>query len=419
MNWMLEVWSAFLVIALLISAFRWPLTYIQLLVISLVGLSLNINLSMDSIDTFVAIHILTSTTAFLIGLVFFGVQSSSLNVRSMRVSSQLLRTMSVVSALVVAMLIVSYHYSVVGVPLFSENIGVERFQQAASGLFGIPSRFATYGPALMFLFILTMLDSGLVRGWLASILIAGCAVLFVLQGHKSSLLQLPLLAVVCYSVLGGTTRRYLLRYATLIAGVGMYLVYEVFVRIGGFDNLAFFEYLVERLSSIGMAPVYAMYSESFQPIALVDLYFINDAIYPFSKALGGGLETVNTQLSRYIYGVEDGQFSVPVTPGIFPYLYSDFGFAGSLLSAVLLSWVSVGLIRKACLSRNVSNRVFYLWLQYTLYVGFSSGNLFYLLPNALMTFLIFWIMERFFNFVFKSMSKSREVLTLSKEVKIV
>lgn len=398
----LEIWGGTLILALILAALIWPLTFIHLLLFGFFGLCLNIISNLGTIDSFIATHLFGCLTVFLLTLEIFGIRQSCNPIRHPAIASKRLRKISIVSAVCASLALIVYHYSVIGIPLLSDNISVARFQVAASGLFGIPSRFATYAPSLIFFFVLSMLVGRVIGGPGAFILIIVSGALLALQGHKSSLLQLPLLALIAYQILDRRTLKYLMLWSALIAPIGAYFVYEVFMRIGGFGDLAFFDYLLERFTGIAMAPVYSMYSNSFEPIALGNSYMLNDIAYPFMKVIGGNFETVNLQLSRFIYGVESGEFSVPVTPGIFPYFYSDLGLSGSLIATAILSWLSIRIIRKSCSAKTISKTVFYLWLQYTMYVGVSSGNIFYLLPNTLLVFVIFWVFERSFDALCKS-----------------
>ena len=191
----LEIVGITVILTLIGTAFRWPLTFIHLIIATLLGLSLNLIVDYSSIDAFIVLHLLGSTMLFLIMLELSGMRKACNQRISALVMSKGARKKSIISAMTVSLGLIGYHYNVVGIPLFSDDIGVARFQLTGSGLFGIPSRFASYAPTLILLYILCMLNLGVVRKRLAFFLLCIVAVLLLFQGHKSA----ATIAVIGYS----------------------------------------------------------------------------------------------------------------------------------------------------------------------------------------------------------------------------
>ena len=110
------------------------------------------------------------------------------------------------------------------------------------------------------------------------------------------------------------------------------------------------------------------------------------------------VETSNIQLSRFIYNIEDGDFTVPVTPGITAYAFVELGEIGTYIFMFLLSLFILYLYHKTTHSHSIYSIIFILTTEYLLYVGITSGNLFYLVGNTYFIFLFLWFFERVFYF---------------------
>ena len=388
---------------LLFAMYRLPLSYIQLVLLSSVGLCVNILLSIADYEAYVVRHVFLSNLIF-IAFIFL---SKYQRVRPLALFSRAniaIRKLSFFSAIGFIFLLITYHYSVVGVPFFSANVDVERFQSASSGMMGIPSRFAGYAPALIFIYASVLYSSDILSGKVVAVILSICLTLLVFQGHKSSVAQIILVLIILAPFLNAksiSAYKYLI---SLLIIPGIYFIYLMFSKLTSVADMEFSVYILQRLSVISMAPVIGMYDPDFSPNYVGPFMFVNDLVYPFSMALGGSIETVNTQLSRHIYGVAPGNFSVPVTPGMIPYLFKEFGEFGSYFFIAALG-VFASLVFYAAKGANtISKRVFIIWLQYVFYIGFTSGNLFYLLPNVLLVYFIFWFFERLFNAIFTEQS---------------
>ena len=179
----------------------------------------------------------------------------------------------------------------------------------------------------------------------------------------------------------------------------------------GFAGLAFysfntlsdykiFDYLIARYSSImhgSAVHLFTLDEDSFN-------FFggnaaINDTLYPLLKLIDQDVATLNTQLSADFYGVPNLIFTVPVTPGF--YAYHAF-FLGSFLSviAAFIYGVFIGFLYKSALKTSrPCVTVVNLFLVYWMYVGYTSGNLYYLILNISFCIVTFLFLRSFFGMV--------------------
>lgn len=296
-------------------------------------------------------------------------------------------------AIQISFLIISFviflHYAIVGIPFLSESFDSVRFLQANSGYLGIPSRFASYMPSIMMLTLVFYLFHGGIRVWQRRIMTALVLVVFILQGHKSSLLQVVLLGVVAYpycdikSQLKGSFKWFFV--LSLMAG------YFLFTQLVTTQDLQFFKYVISRLSTMmHSSGEYLIELDANDFTFFMNNPVINDLLYPINKLFNSEYEALNTQLSRKIYGVDDGDFSVPVTPGFFAYHYFSLGLYPEKIYSFLIG-VIVGLLdQRSRLTMRPMIKVSYVFISYWLYIGYTSGNLYYLIPNVIfcLTFFI-------------------------------
>ena len=110
---------------------------------------------------------------------YFKKESSTTNVATYNIRS-------IVIFFWITVFIVCVHYSILGIPFFSPDIGILRFSQIGSGYAGIPSRFAVYMPILMFV-ILGLCSSKFGISRKQQILFFSFVVIaLIAQGNKSS-----------------------------------------------------------------------------------------------------------------------------------------------------------------------------------------------------------------------------------------
>jgi hypothetical protein len=98
----------------------------------------------------------------------------------------------------VFVMFICYHYSVSGIPVLYHDFDIRRFQVISSGLLGIPSRIAVYGPKILLLFTLSYYIAGGLSFKTAFLLLSGCLILLLLLGHKSAMLTFVFLLICAY-----------------------------------------------------------------------------------------------------------------------------------------------------------------------------------------------------------------------------
>lgn len=297
----------------------------------------------------------------------------------------------IVFPLLTISILVAYHYYVIGIPLLSEDIEVLRFSQRASGLMGIPSRLANYAPIVIVIYCALYRNyfriSKSVAYWAILVSVIG----LILQGHKSSVLVLVLSLIVAYRFIPATLRE--IKYTVLMPAILLAMVYAlaVFYLMETLLGYGVAEYMVERLTTISVAPLDYAYSGEMKPTLILPSIILHDLIYPFATAFGYDVESVNTQLSHGIYGVGGGEFTVPVTPGFIGYFYLEFGKWGTFLASFIVGAISGNLYQITARCTNVRTKGAAMYFEYIFFLGLTIGNLFYLIPNALLALLVFWI----------------------------
>ena len=85
-----------------------------------------------------------------------------------------------------------YHYSVGGIPLFSDSLKIDAFNNTRSGFFGIPGRVANWGPIILVIIAIIYMHSFASERYRSRLLVnssvALCLLSLIANGHKSALL---------------------------------------------------------------------------------------------------------------------------------------------------------------------------------------------------------------------------------------
>jgi len=382
--------------ALLVVALgRFSLCFIQFVLLSVAQVAGVLILIRAEIDNDILIVFFSSADAFLIGLIVTSAvtRSRALQLAKHESGVEKARSTGLWSGVTAVLLLAAYHYYEVGLPILSDEIDEQRFLQAASGLLGLPSRVAIYGPVILLIFSAIYLSARLLSKrafWTLFIVSAG---LLAVQGHKSALITLLISLVVVSRFVGTDIRKLWLTAVLITAPVAMAFLYAVFKEMGTLEVYSFFEYLGARLSYISVQPVVSLLSNAYPFHLFGHSLIVNDLLYPFLRAFDFPYETANTQLSRAIYGVEPGAFSVPVTPGFIAYYHAEFGRYGGYVASGVTGCICVLLYRGTERRRTVSGLGASLFLEYVAFVGLSTGNFFYLLPNALLALAVFSVVR--------------------------
>ena len=377
---------------LLITLIRFPFSYISLIIVSLLLYHVNIYISPHDFSDLSMRAIFLSTAVFC--LPFLIGHRAPPQLGRIKLASPAAARTGFIAVLVLVVGFSALHYSKVGLPLFNDNLDEARFQAIESGMFGIPSRIAIYGPSISAFLLLILLNG---RGIdLRTFLIGSLTIVILLfiQGSKSSVAHYIIIAAICYNYLEKDIKGKV-NWAGVIfimlAALGFSFVLE---RLNSVQDKDFLTYLSSRLTDQSMIPVTALIDEPVHLDLVSPFMMINDLLYPFAKIIGMSTEASNTQLSRYIYGVKPGDFSVPVTPGFIAYTFRDFGEPVFYFVILLYGYLCRFVYFRIGKIQSVYTAWFLLCVQYMLYVGLTSGNLFYLAPNFLMVFLAAYAVER-------------------------
>jgi len=301
-------------------------------------------------------------------------------------------------AVMIMLIVISvYHYSVVGIPFFSENIDVTRFT-SDSGMFGIPSRLAIYGPMLTLMILCSLYNASLVNIRQFFFFLIPIVILLGMQGNKSSLIQVLAGMLIVYGFL---KRRNILRNGAIaFVSIAVLYVFVVFSKLQSLSDQSALQYLMARVTTILFTPGLELYESDIHFELLLNSPILNDILLPASRLISGNIESLNIQLSREIYGVMSG-FTVPVTPGFFSYHSYIFGPIISLLICFLLG-VFVSKLVKGIAAAGILKFSVICYIQYWLYIGFTSGNVYYLVMNTLMPLLIICIFYKFIRSLFQT-----------------
>jgi hypothetical protein len=297
----------------------------------------------------------------------------------------------------------AYHLVMVGIPIFTDNVEVSRFDFTSSGLFGVPGRMYLFG--LPFAVLLVSIGAGrkllpvsrrlLVATWGAYI------VANLLGGFKGGMVNVLVTALLVATVAGRpiTVKRVLLdRYGLLVLfaiafGAAISFTYEsVGVNSAG-DSLL---YLGSRTTVIAATPGYEALDQ-FGTEGSYGSYYWHDARYFISKYLpflGSSSDdalTLEKSVSSLISGTPStgDEFLSPVTLGAFPELIVNVGILGAI---AIMSCVGAGfsylLLSAQHTHSALSAAVLAFVLQMTqIYV--LNGNLMYAAINcALMSALL-------------------------------
>jgi oligosaccharide repeat unit polymerase len=385
----------FSTVVLILTLIRFPFSYVSFVIVSLLLYHINIYINQDMFSDLAMRVIFVATSVFCLPFLTSRRVAPQLGRIELSFPASARNGFIAVLALVVAFS--ALHYFKVGLPLFNTNLDEARFQAIESGMFGIPSRIAIYGPSIAAFLLLILLNGRAVdlRTFLVSSLTI--VILLFIQGSKSSVAQYIIIAAIAYNYLDKKIKNnvnWIIVLIIIFAILGFSFVLE---RLNSIQDKNFFSYLSSRLTDQSMIPVTALIDEPVRMYLISPFMMINDLLYPFAKITGAAAEASNTQLSRYIYGVKSGNFSVPVTPGFIAYTFRDFGEPLFYFVILFYGYACRYVYFRIGTVLSIYGAWFLLCAQYMLYVGLTSGNLFYLSPNFLMTFAAAYVVERLFS----------------------
>lgn len=311
-------------------------------------------------------------------------------------------------ALAIGLLLAFYHYAIVGLPIFSDNIDMARFQQRESGLFGIPSRFAVYFPSLILITSVLLYQSKNIGKKTFIFWILVSLFFFTAQGNKSSILSFVfvLLCTKRFWNFPVVSRKILITF--MLTGIGF--LYFTFGKYSTLADSGFLDYMIQRMTYISLDPIYTAFrAQGFNADAIASSIIINDLTYPIAQVLGSDVSTFNTQLSRHIYGFDSNQFSVPVTPSLLAYYKYEFGTFGSIIACLITGVIIGKIFLKSTNCRNVGTLSIFVFSEYQIYTGLTSGNLFYMILNVAVVICAYKLAISMYG---KIPTKTRKIVSL-------
>lgn len=287
------------------------------------------------------------------------------------------------------------HYSIIGIPILSSNFDVDRFTLASSGYGGIPSRIATYTPMLFFFIWILINDKKEIKNNIKILFFIYVLLALFLQGHKSSVLQIFYGSIIAYQFI---INKYKIKiFSIFILLLAFIFAYFSFKNLSTLDDLKLFNYLFDRYTIILHQPGFILSNLSKSEFVFFSQSIIlSDVIYPILKLLSFDIQTLNDQLSRIIYGIRyKDDFSVPVTPGWFSYHYFvfDYSFHFTLIYSFFFGAFLSIVETYGLKSKDFAKKIVTLYILYFSYVGYSTGNIYYLIINitfCVIVFLLFY-----------------------------
>jgi len=298
-------------------------------------------------------------------------------------------------------LFIFYHWYMIGIPYFSENIHTLRFNLRTSGFFGLPSRLAVYGITVLFILTLLSYEKDILKKERLYIYFLIIFIFTSFQSSKSSLLPIFYYLVLCYPLIQ-IKRATIYTYRNFIFSI--ILIYGYFIltfgQIGTIDNLGILDYLILRSTVItydsGIFLLYKMPENHF--FFVFNNAILNDLLYPIFTLFTSEVTTLNEQLSRAMYGNYTG-LSVPVTPGWFAYHNFIFRYSVSLTYVYsLIFGLLIGFLdNKVFNSNSLLTQVALITSLYWLWTGYSKGNLYYIILNLLGSLAVVYMINIFFK----------------------
>nr|WP_314529099.1 O-antigen polymerase [uncultured Pseudomonas sp.] len=368
------------------TCIKTKLSFIHLISLFIIRISLPLIYLQDSYDFTFIIWLLLSSIFLMLGFLISTAGRSSK--QKIQPTIILKDTNAIQFALAIGLVFVIYHYSIVGIPMFSENLDMARFQQRESGLFGIPSRFAVYFPSLILITSVLLYQSKNIGQRTFYFWILTALFIFTAQGNKSSILSF-LFVLLCtkrFWAFPVVSRKLMIAFTM----IGLGFLYYIFGKYSTLADSGFADYIIQRMTYISLEPIYtAFQAEGFNADTVASSIIINDLTYPIAQLLGFDGATFNTQLSRHIYGFDSNQFSVPVTPSILAYYKYEFGTIGSIFACLATGMLIGKLYLKSNSTRNAGTLSIFVFCEYQIYTGLGSGNLFYMVLNVAAVVLIY------------------------------
>ncbi|QCU89547.1 O-antigen polymerase [Thiomicrorhabdus sediminis] len=304
-----------------------------------------------------------------------------------------------------------YHYFIVGIPLFSEEVETLRFQASHSGFFGLPSRIVNFSILFYLVLLLVLYYFKFINIKVLLVFIIFPILVILFAGFKSSIVVIIHLLILTYRL---TDNRIKFFYMVVALVPVVIYVFFTFSQYKTLQDQDLFVYILNRLTVIN-ANTFDYIIDVFHSDYSFGYGYgvLNDLVYPFMRLIGNSdVYTVNTALSASFYGVELGDFTVPVTPSIFGYFYLEFGFIGAVILSFLSGWLYVYTYVCANKSRTMLKASLFLFSEYMLFIAYGSGNPVYVLVNysiGIGIIVLIYLMIKFLRQLLFSSHKAKVV----------
>lgn len=324
------------------------------------------------------------------------------------------KTLSAWLIMITVFSFVAYHYIVGGVPLFSSDVEVSRFNFTSSGLLGIPGRMTMMGLPMLLVYL------SIIKSRQATHKSIHCAYVFtwivfitsrVLAGFKGALLEVLVTLTFIYAI---NNQPLTIKIKKVVKYLSMVIIALVFASIistryttstsGDYIEIA--GYILNRMTAIAAQPAeYVMdaVEKNTKFIPYIGYYYSQDFLYTIRKYFGIELDnnvfTLEKIVSTSLYGVplSDDAFIVPVTVGAFAETIANIGMISTYCIMFLCGIIYAHLIKGATTYNSVYKATIYGYGVFIFHSYLTKGGLIFFLTNGLGIIFIFFTLVKMFD----------------------
>lgn len=306
---------------------------------------------------------------------------------------------------IVIIIFVFYHFIIGGIPIFSSNLEVKRFDFSSSGLLGIPGRMYLYGLPFLLTYVSIYYQKSKKNKKIKQLLYVIWITFIVSRifaGFKGGMIEV----IVDFIFIKALTDKPLninklifsMKYfiSILIAIIFAFLISNMYgtIKILTFNDKIV--YLINRMTILQAYPGYFIMSGLFKyksnlPVFLNDmLYFLNK----YFKMKIFNLFPLDLTVSASIYGtpLSNSSFLVPVTIGAFPYLFLDIKYF-AVLTMFFIGMLYAYITIYSKFNKKIFKSSSIVFLIFFLNDFITKGGLAYCLINYIAVLLILKIFE--------------------------
>lgn len=321
----------------------------------------------------------------------------------------------------ILLLFTVYHYSVVGIPIFSGNVEIERFEFTNSGLFGLPGRVILFGIPIYYIIVNGFRRFSNVSYHLLKkpLYLSFFLLVFtrLAAGFKGAIVEIILITFFCnitslqnFNIIKLFRKYSLSIFIAVVFAFGVARLYKTITLNYNSGT----QYFIERLTTIAALPGYRVIQGKISNYATYSNSLLNDLNYYLPKYFLGSYQSDAFPfvkiVSSSIYGtsLQADSFIVPVTIGALATLYYDFG-AYSFLFSFLLGMLFARSELKARSSENILQYSIALISIVCIQHYIIRGDLIYNLLNwSIMSIFVFGIYF-FFERISRTLIREKRV----------